>query len=388
MINPMNLERFITGNSSLIKKLIANFLLPLTGVVTGIVVIFFADGVYSALSKSPDTQSESPFQQLDKGWYELKKGFTGYDKFGNFNFPVETTIQGFRKDVGSIEPLKYNFVFLGDSFTYGVNGPWDETFVGIFSDRTKYSVLNGGVPSYSPTPYLHRYKEIVAMGLLERSHKLVVAVDISDVQDEAGYWVDGTKHPEKRQDELDFRLAEQSNPIEYESNFRRIFPNVARVFSYLKYNLLGSFFSRNSANLDHPRSGFTYMDWNLLDKTFPYENPPGYKPFGVSVGLQKLKSKLRSLNQLAKENGGEMYVLIYPWPSQLTHEDKFSFEEFMGKTCQDIGCSGVINTFPRFQKIKQKDPNWVKNIYHVWDIHLSKSGNRVIADELLRTFPN
>jgi hypothetical protein len=372
----------------LIKKFIANSLLTLLGVVAGITFIFFVDGIYSALSKSTVTESESPFQQLDKGWYELKKGFTGYDKFGDHSFPVETTIQGFRKDVGSIEPSKYNFVFLGDSFTYGVNGPWDETFVGMFAERTTYRVLNGGVPSYSPTPFLHRYKEIVEMELLERSHKLVVAVDISDVQDEAGYWVDGIKHPEKRQAELDFRLAEQSNPVEYESNFRKIFPNVAKVFSYLKYDLLGSLFGRNSSNLDHPRSGFTYMDWNLLDKTFPYENPPGYKPFGVSVGLQKLKSKLNEINLLAKESGGEMYLLIYPWPSQLTHEDKFSFEEYITKTCQDIACSGVINTFPKFQRIKQDDPDWVKNIYHVWDIHLSKLGNRVIANDLLKFFPN
>ena len=372
----------------MIKSVIQNLLALTAGLAVAILLVLAGDGAYSAISRNEISESERPFLPLDNGWYELKKNFKGTDRFGNRQFPVETTDKGFRKKVGSSEPSQYELIFLGDSFTYGVNGPWEETFVGNFSEYTELTVLNGGVPSYSLTPYLHRYKEIIQNDLASQGHKVVVAVDISDVQDEAGYWIDGASHPEKRPAELKFKLTESYKSVQYESPLRRIFPNVAKAYGFVKYELLGGFFGRDSSNLDHPRSGFTYLDWNILDKTFPYENPPGYKPLGVQKGLGRVEKKLIEISSLVSENHGQMYILIYPWPSQLIHEDKFDFEDFIEETCNKVECSGVISLFPEFRKLQQSDPNWLSKYYHVWDVHFSKSGNKVIAKKLSENFPN
>ena len=375
-------------SSRLIKRLFQNFLALIAGAAVAILLVLVGDGLYSSLIRSEIEESESPFLLRDRGWYELKKNFQGIEKFGNRRFPVETTNKGVRKQVGADEPSQYDFIFLGDSFTYGVNGPWDETFVGIFSKYTKLKVLNAGVPSYSPTPYLHQYKEIIRNNLANKAHKVIVGLDISDVQDESGYWIDGENHPEKRQAEIDFKLTRSYKAIDYESPLRRIFPNVANAYSFLKYEMLGKFFGRYSNKLDHPRSGFTYLDWKTLNKTFPYENPAGYKPLGVSNGLDRVEKKLMEISRLVKKNNGEMYILIYPWSSQLIHQDKFSFETFVDNVCESAKCSGVINLFPDFKKLIQDDPNWLKKYYHVWDIHFSETGNRVIANKLIRFFSN
>jgi hypothetical protein len=370
----------------LIRKIFSDVFVTFLGLSTAITILFSGDYLASRFMLTELNESDRPFLKLDKGWYELKSSFSGEDIFGKRKFLVETTKYGFRKEIKSSEPQQYDFLFLGDSFTYGVNGPWNETFVGMFSDSTNFKVLNGGVPSYSPTPYIYRYKKALGANLLNVNHKTIVALDISDVQDEAGYWIDGSIHPEKRVAELEYRknTALQSN--REESFLRKHFPNMASLYSFIKYDLLSKYFGRDSEMLDHPRSGFTYMDWNELDRNLPYKNPAGYKPLGVRNGLDKVRVKLKELNDLVETSGGNMYILIYPWPSQLTHEDKFSFEKFVNNTCLEISCSGVINTFDTFRKIAATDSDWVKNYFHTWDIHFNQSGNKVIADSLVDFF--
>jgi hypothetical protein len=370
----------------LINKIIKDATVILLGVIVALIILLFGSYIFSIFKDSGISESEKPFLKKDNGWYELKDRFQGYDSFGNRTFPVETTKNGFRKSPGTLEPEKYNYLFLGDSFTYGVNGPWDETFVGMFSEYTKFRVLNGGVSSYSPTPYLHRYKKALNANLLSEKHKVIIALDISDVQDEAGYWIDGPLHPEKRIAELEFKKQQALNQIQDESFLRKKFPHVASVYSFVRYELIPKFLGHNSIKLDNPRSAFTYVEWGQLDENFPYENPEGYKPLGVAGGLNKVKAKLMEISKLANTNNGEVFILIYPWPSQLIHKDKFSFEQYVKDICTEIECSGVINTFSAFKNIKSNDPEWIKHYYLHGDIHFNKFGNKIIADELINFF--
>src|SRR5882724_9225945 len=99
---------------------------------------------------------KKPYLQKDDGWYELKRDFVGADDWGTNIFAVETDQYGFRK--GSNKSGPGDVIFLGDSFAYGINGLWNETFVGMYDLSTSNKVLNAAVCSYSPTPYLHQYK--------------------------------------------------------------------------------------------------------------------------------------------------------------------------------------------------------------------------------------
>jgi threonyl-tRNA synthetase len=126
--------------------------------------------------------------QLNNGWYELKSNFIGKDQYGPNIFPVMTNDYGFRKGPNSPNGGKHEFIFLGDSFTYGINGAWNETFVGIFEAQSGKMVLNAGVSSYSPSAYLFQYKKALKNGALSAKHTVIVALDISDVQDEAAFY--------------------------------------------------------------------------------------------------------------------------------------------------------------------------------------------------------
>ena len=105
------------------------------------------------------TFEEKPYVKLESGWYELKRNFYGSDQFGNSIIPVRTDAFGFRQALSKSENLKSKVIFLGDSFTYGINLPFEKTFAGIFAEQTKIKILNAGVASYSPTPYLYQYKK-------------------------------------------------------------------------------------------------------------------------------------------------------------------------------------------------------------------------------------
>jgi hypothetical protein len=111
---------------------------------------------------------EKPYVPKAHGWYELRPGFTGFDQFGPYVYAVETDAHGFRQRPGSTAPASYDAIFLGDSFVYGMNGAWEDTFVGMYADESGRRVINAGVSSYSPTAYLHQYRKALAANLLGR----------------------------------------------------------------------------------------------------------------------------------------------------------------------------------------------------------------------------
>src|SRR5262249_3496911 len=139
----------------------------------------------------------SIYLRHEDGWYTNKPELTSAPfGFGTTFYPVSTDANGFRIDPTQPPVRPAQVLFLGDSFTFGINGPWDDTFVGIFQRKSGMSVVNAGVPSYSPTPYLFQYRLAVAAGVLTKPHTVIVAIDVSDVQDEAAIWRDGEHHPQ------------------------------------------------------------------------------------------------------------------------------------------------------------------------------------------------
>src|SRR5262245_34686491 len=91
----------------------------------------------------------------DRGWYQLVPNARVATTWGRKTYTWRTGSNAFRVDEHRREqPQPAEFLFLGDSFTFGV-GPWEETFVGMFEKATGKAIINAGVPSYSPTAYFH-----------------------------------------------------------------------------------------------------------------------------------------------------------------------------------------------------------------------------------------
>ena len=332
--------------------------------------LLFCGGVFLALDYLLSTpvvrlmEQEKPYVSKDGGWYELKRSFVGKDAWGTAIYDVTTDEFGFR--VGSRKPGRGDIIILGDSFVYGINGSSNETFVGLFDASTPKKVLNAGVPSYSPTAYLHSYTTALADSALNDKHTVVVALDIGDVQDEATRWREGTDHP--------VLLPTSGPPTSGPNYWGDRLHLTTRIYRHFRYTLL----SPNP--FDKGRSAFTWEDWKVLDSK-PYYLE-GYAPLGVRGGLDRVANKMRKLAALAREHQASFFVLIYPWPAQIKHPDKFSWESYVAALCRDVQCSGVINTLPVFRAYAAKNRDWFHELYFQGDVHFNARGNEIIFREL------
>ena len=318
------------------------------------------------------------YRDSDTGWYELEKNFTGYGVFLDKRYPVKTDVNGFRiNDQGQEIKKKAlaNFVFLGDSHTYGINGPWNKTYVGMFAKSSKLKVANLGVPSYSPTVYFYQYQKLIKQKKLQDFHIVLLQINPGDVRDEALRW----------------KYINNNNPID------RLNKKPSATTKYLKANftvslqlfrIARSFVSRapkHTSNqvMNAPSYDFIHKDWQEVDKL--------YAPIGVKVSLEITAKMIKKIAQTVKINGGKFYILIHPQPAYLGRKvqdevELFDWEKFSLDICKQSACSGVINTLPKFMKLAAKNPEWMKSYFLEGDSHYTIEGNRIVADEIQNYF--
>lgn len=368
--------------------------LAIVGGIAASVLLFLAGDYAFSASLLPDPDAdvewvaadERPYQQGPDGWYELKRDFRGRDYWGNKVYPVRTDAFGFRSaEDGAEKPGPAAIIVLGDSFTYGLNGPWDETFVGMFDRSLAARVANAGVPSYSPTPYLHRYRQALAAGAMRSSHVVVVALDISDVHDEAGVWIDGSPPKNLRAVNADRGLVVAQQAAAEATSRGRLRDRLrltGGIYRALRYSLLAI---PNPTVFDQMKSSFTWNTWETLDATPAAVT--GFSPLGVRGGLDRIAGKLAELTALAHASRSTLFVLLYPWPAQLRHPDRFSWSGFVAEACRRAGCDGVIDTIPAFRERAGSDAGWYNALYVKGDVHFNAEGNRLIFEALKRELP-
>lgn len=355
---------------------------------SGVVILLF-DFFLGKFFLPPEMLAKDrPFLEKDLGWYELKPDYSGFDQFGPHIFPVATDSHGFRKAITEPPVSSYDIIFLGDSFTYGVNGAWEETFVGMYARESGRAVINAGVSSYSPTAYAYQYRKATAANMLKQPHIVVVGIDISDVQDEAGIWMAGDEHPRRQKAALDYQKPPVDSTQKSKPSFRKILKEklpltfaIYRVFRPSRSGLAQS----DWPVFDRPRSAFTHVDWDELNKHPAYIQESGYAPLGVRGGLDKIVLKLADIGDIARQQSAEVYYLIYPYPAQIHFsKDKFSWSEFMRETCKRNSCRGVIDTIPQFRRLANETDDWYRKYFIDGDVHFNEGGNRIVADALLK----
>ncbi|QWE06955.1 hypothetical protein [Polynucleobacter sp. JS-JIR-5-A7] len=354
-------------------------LIPVISFFATFVIFFLLDFIFST-SQLGNEKNKNNLVLHPSGFYELKRNYDGFQIWGNNNYRLTTDARGRRiANSQNISGCKENLYFIGDSFTYGINGPWDETFVGKFESLSKYCVVNLGVPSYSPTVYYYIYKKLIEELNGER-HKFVLAVDISDVQDEATRWASGGSDSDEPRE-----MNQQS--IEKDSLRNLIlqrFILTTRIIRYIKHQIFQIKGAGWPDPFLNPRSAFTWSkELQVLNNKF---YPEGYAPIGIENAKGKILNNLQKINSLASNKNGEFYLLIYPWPAQIKFKSSSTnWEKFIGDACISMSkCAGLINLYPNFIEASRTDPNWYKNLFVEGDIHFNKEGNQIVANELAR----
>ena len=128
---------------------------------------------------------KEPKYRITKYDHDLRKNLKIFER-GNVLY---TNNYGFKnKDGSKLKDKNIDIAFIGDSFTEGIAIKYEDTFVGIFEEETKKSVVNLGVSSYSPSIYYEKIKFYLNKGF--NFKEVIVFIDISDIQDEAAYYIE------------------------------------------------------------------------------------------------------------------------------------------------------------------------------------------------------
>jgi hypothetical protein len=347
-----------------LKNLFFDCLIALLGITLSFCLFALGDFLYSLNKK--------PILEKDFGWYELKKNFDGNDKWGEKSYRIKTDSHGFRINPEKKKEGQADLIFLGDSFTYGINGSWSDTFVGMYDNYTEKIVVNAGTSSYSPTAYLYQYKKAINENVLKKNHIVVIGLDISDVQDEAGYWIDGPSHPIKRE-----YLNSKMKIFDLRKFIRDHFVLTSSIFSFISHSIdpKPDPFLQERMSV---RSAFTWRNWRDLDTKLPLDGVGGYAPLGVSGGLLKIRQKIEEISKIAKKTNSKVYILIYPWPAQIQFVDAFDWTSFASKLCADIKCAGLIDAKNSFVNYSQSHSDWYEKFFLKGDVHYSREGNNLV----------
>jgi hypothetical protein len=204
-------------------------------------------------------------------------------------------------------------------------------------------------------------------------------MDMTDVADASFRWtfIPNSKSPvvksEKVNNEID-KWKKIKN-----SNFKgtRLITFHLRNFArYIKIKLKSKESDIGDAALSSDIANFTYLD---------IKSHTVYNEENFLDGLENIETYFKKISNLAKLNNSELYLVIFPWPENLIHgQEEFNWENFSSTLCKKNHCSGTINLFPDFEKIKDKKVNWKNIIYIKDDVHLKKFGNNLIAKKIIK----
>ncbi len=335
------------------------------------------------------------YEEGEFGFYDLKKNHSGYELFGSNIFKVNINNYGFRSSSAEIDNEKYRIIFLGDSATYGMM-KWDESYPGIFQKISNFRVLNGGVPSYSPTTYIHKYKNALHNNLLIKDHIVIVGLDISDVQDEAGHWfapdfmkIENIEHPINLSafKNTNLNSKEDKSPLVRLKDWIKSNLKISiLIYRTIKFNFVEIDYMEPILNTS--RSAFTWSSFNNLNiyKATEGDNlTRGYLPLGVEGGLIKIEKNLRALKDLIDENNGKLIIFTYPWPAQIAYADKFNWINYVNNICIEISCNAFIDVIEEMREYSTENDNWYKELFINGDIHLNSFGNEFAAKKILDT---
>jgi len=364
--------------------MLKNFSLFLLSLLLPVLFFIGADFIYTRIKPVDLNGVSSLLESKDMGWYELKPNQRLIEQWGpDKSFLVTTDENGFRTANSDSKVGLGEFVFLGDSFTFGQN-EWEDSFVGMFDRSIDAKVFNTGVPSYSPTAYLYTYKKILNKKILKPQHTVIIGLDISDVQDEAAYYInkDGKSHPIKRQEVDGVPHKPKYTYKEFYSFLSKHFRASSKIVKFIHDS---SFFSPPQDVFLAPRSAFTWEDWRALNQRYGdeykdgrLERMVGYLPLGVEGGLSAIEAKISEIIKLSSKEHSKVYILIYPWPAQIKFEQKFNWSEWVLGMCLRVGCTGIIDAQPLILEYRNNHSNWYHDLYTSGDIHFNKRGNELV----------
>jgi hypothetical protein len=313
----------------------------------------------------------------------FKPNFSGQMRWGSVRYSMFTNNLAFRdtsvRDVPN-ESTTRRVLVIGDSFTEGLGAPFEDTFAGKLylagqakADKTEF--LNAGVVSYSPTIYYAKIKYFLDRGL--KFNEVIVASDISDVQDEATQYFcfdeipEYRAHCDKKSSSLGPIVRAGLWAFDPRDNFAVSDALVNTIKHYLYW-----YTGVTTYRLRHNGRG----GW-----TIPGFDVGNYAPLGVEGGIERSVRHMQALADLLKSRGIPLTMVVYPWPVQLYLDDRDSRQARIWRDFCTKNCKQFVDTFPKFFAYKNAhSDSWYGDLYIRGDEHFSKLGNQILFEEIAK----
>ena len=335
-------------------------------------ILLAFDFLYSTFIFQKDPSARVADARYSHG---LKPNFAGWDTWGPARYRLYTNSLGFRdfavREIPA-KPAGKRVILIGDSFAEALGIDFDESFAGLLyragqARNDKIEFLNAAVLSYSPVIYYRKIKYLLDAGV--QFDEVVVFFDISDVQDEAiGYFcID--EHPEYRRycDPAPVGAARKRL-----ADYFVVTDSSLRLIRLRFYSLIGQDkrFLRK-----YPRAAWTIPGVDVGNR---------YAPLGVEGGIERSLKNMQTLADLLRARGIALSVVVYPWPTQLAHDDRESrqvkiWREFCAKNCK-----AFVDLFPALFAQKDAHPDWYQRLFIDGDFHFNAAGNRLIYEEVVK----
>ena len=307
-------------------------------------------------------------------YYKNHRGFEKKNIFCTDN-------NGFRSECGKKSGKEFDIGFMGDSFVEGTSENFEDTFVGIFSNKNKnLKIANLGITSYAPSIYYSKMKYLLNNGF--KFKHIIFFIDVSDLYDDSVFY-------KLNEDDTISERDEKEKGLKRRKFLRTNFPITNYYMFVIKQN---SRIKKNIKNNPSPtikntpsfnKKAAVKAEWTY----FKQDNHPEYN-LGILESQKLLIKTMNKTYELLKKNNIQMSVAVYPWPQQIENDLVNSKHVTMWKEFCIEKCVKFLNFFPFFFEEKNNSSFLeVYKKYYYWnDIHFNAAGNKIIAERLLEHF--
>ena len=284
---------------------------------------------------------------------------------------------GFKSKCNQLDNKNYEFGFIGDSFTEGTPIEYEDTFVGLFAEKTGYKTANLGIASYSPKIYLSKINFLINEGF--KFNHIIVFIDISDLYDDTNFY-------SINDDLIVSQKNSRERSLKRKKFLRKNFPltnfyfYVLRKYEFKKEELIQP---KNNVMPIFNKKTNLKAKWTY-SKT---DNLEGYE-IGISKGNKIMTNQMIKFYEILKRNNIDMSLAVYPWPHQLNYDDENSIHVKIWRDFCENRCKSFINYFPIFFNEMNKSSylDTYNKYYFKNDPHFNKEGHKVLANKLIDIF--
>lgn len=274
----------------------------------------------------------------------------------------------------TLKPEWKRTVVIGDSMIEGLGVEYEECVAAQLERlwaHEQIEVINAGVVSYSPKLYDLKIEHLLRQGF--EFDRLVVFVDVSDIQDETFYAEFETGSGTGSFGEIASWWQSRSllgSAIKRFTGERTIdnkFRTDADIHVWMEN-------TKVLANAGEEDPEFGRWEWTINDE------------FYQDWGKRGSELAVESMNRLVRacdDRNIHVTVVVYPSPYQIYADDLDSRQVRLWQTfCESSGCQ-FVNLFPAFMEWGTHDEIY-QQFFIPEDVHWRPEGHRFVAEQVAR----